>query len=105
MKVKEQTPDYKRIFDDMITIKFPDKRKYCDGILKKKKKLSVLDVLKLNAIIFGHKEESQRFRSYDQKAIKEILNYQKKYQLRNSELADIFKLSRNTVTKWKKMFP
>jgi hypothetical protein len=33
-----------------------------------------------------------------------MLDYQKKNKLTNSQLAKHFKLSRNTVTKWKRLF-
>ena len=36
--------------------------------------------------------------------ILEILQYQKNNNLNNNQLADHFKLSRNTITKWKKIY-
>ena len=59
---------------------------------------------KLNEIIFGKKTENQKFKSYKRSDILKILDYQKKYKLNNSQLANHFNISRNTVTKWKKMF-
>lgn len=97
-------PDYKKIYQDMVILKFPEKKESCNRILKKNK-LSSLDILTLNNIIFGHQEDNQRFKSYDVKTIKEILHWQKKYGATNLALAHEFKLSRNTVTKWKRMFP
>ena len=62
-------------------------------------------VLKINNIIFFDGfSESQKFKSYDRQTIFEILDYQKKYKLNNSQLARHFKLSRNTITKWKRIF-
>ncbi|WP_347217386.1 helix-turn-helix domain-containing protein [Chryseobacterium sp.] len=104
MKNGEQGPDYKKIFEDLIKIKYPEKEKHCKKILKNNT-LSALEVLKLNTIIFGYKEENQKFKSYDEIAIKEILDYQKLHRFSNKQLATTFNLSRNTVTKWKKMFP
>lgn len=103
----KNTPDYKRIYNDIIHLKFPHlKGKY--HLELKKKKLSTLDVLDINAKIFGKPGKdteriNQRHRSYNQSDILTILNYQQKNQLNNSELALHFKLSRNTVTKWKKI--
>lgn len=47
---------------------------------------------------------NQKYRSYDKATIIEILNYQKKNSLNNTQLSNHFKLSRNTVTKWKTLF-
>lgn len=102
MKASEQ-PDYKKIFDDIIKLKYPDKKDICNKILAKDT-LSILDVIIINDIIFGETTDSQKFRCYDKKAIFEILEFQKKYSLNNSQLARHFKLSRNSITKWKKSF-
>lgn len=49
-------------------------------------------------------QNSRRHHSYDLASIIDILEYQKKNQLNNIQLANHFKLSRNTVAKWKKSF-
>ncbi|NML70811.1 helix-turn-helix domain-containing protein [Chryseobacterium sp. RP-3-3] len=104
----QQKPDYNRIYSDILTEKLPHlKEKY--SILLNKKDLSVLDVLEINKKIFGiptkdTEQFNQQHHSYNKSDIFEILNYQKRNQLNNSQLAKHFKLSRNTVTKWKKMF-
>jgi Fic family protein len=109
MQKIETTPDYRRIFEDIIDLKYPHKKESCSKILNKND-LSILDVIKLNSMIFDHQNGSadrvnQQYRSYNTDAILEILEYQQKNKLNNSQLANHFKLSRNTVTKWKKMFP
>lgn len=101
-------PDYKRIYSDMINTKYPDKKESCKVLLEKPK-LSVLDVIQINKKIFGVMDKetevfNQKHRSYDKTTILEILNYQKSKKLSNIELADHFKLSRNTVAKWKKRY-
>ncbi|KAA2223627.1 helix-turn-helix domain-containing protein [Chryseobacterium sediminis] len=96
-------PNYKQIYHDFIEAKCPDKREYVKGFLSKNS-LSVSDVLKINTIIFDELSESQKFKSYDKQTIFEILDYQKKHRLNNTQLASHFKLSRNTVTKWKRTF-
>lgn len=105
---KTNFPNYKRIYTDIISKKYPEKEKKCKYILQKKE-ISTLDIIKINEIIFGNtdKEESinnQKHRSYDESAVLEILNYQKKNKLNNSQLANHFKLSRNTIAKWRKNF-
>lgn len=101
-------PNYKRIYNDIIARDHPHKQDQCKTILKKAD-LSMLDVIKLNNIIFGIKDKetlvfNQMHRSYDKSTILEILDYQDKNNLNNTQLANHFKLSRNTVTKWKKHF-
>jgi len=97
-------PNYKQIYHDFIEAKCPDKREFVKGFLSKDT-LSVSDVLKINNIIFfDGLSESQKFKSYDKQAIFEILDYQKAHRLNNTQLASHFKLSRNTVTKWKRTF-
>lgn len=101
-------PNYHKIYSDIIYYKYPQKRLICQSILEKKE-LLVLDILKLNYLIFGMSDRetvifNQRHRSYGMSDILEILDYQKKRNLNNSQLANHFKLSRNTIAKWKKHF-
>jgi hypothetical protein len=105
----KNTPDYKKIFNDIINIKFPEKKEICSHLLDKSN-LTVLDIIDLNELLFRNssKENSvfnQKHRSYNETVIYQILEYQKKNRLNNSQLAGHFKLSRNTVTKWKSLFP
>lgn len=104
-------PYYKRIYLDMMTKKFPDKiEKY--HTMFQKEELSALDVIKLNEDLFGKQERTeesesnsnQKYRSYLKSDILQILDYQRKNKLNNSEIARHFKLSRNTVKKWKDVF-
>lgn len=101
------TPDYKNIYEDILEKKYPHKKEECKTLLSKKK-LSVLNIIELNERIFGTYKESEQFnqkhRSYSKSDILSILDYQKKYKLNNSQLANHFRLSRNTVTKWRKVF-
>ncbi len=100
------SPDYKRIYIDIITRKYPEKMQLCKTILSKKK-LSFLDIIRLNNLLFEKDCRkrtlfNQQHRSYDPLAISQILEYQVNNQLNNSQLAAHFKLSRNTVAKWRK---
>ncbi len=99
-------PNYKKIYTDLLNKKYPEKKQACEAILNKSK-IESLDVIRLNEIIFSRKRlevlnKNQSFRSYDEETIVRILQYQKEHQLNNTELASHFKLSRNTVAKWKK---
>ncbi|UWX61538.1 helix-turn-helix domain-containing protein [Chryseobacterium oranimense] len=100
-------PNYKRIYTDMINLRYPDKKTECCHILSKEK-LTIVDVLTVNKILFGEAAENRRLskkhRSYDKTTILYILEFQKKHKLNNTRLADHFKLSRNTIHKWRKLF-
>ncbi len=101
-------PDYKQIYTDILLKKYPHKMEQCTAILNKNN-LRALDIMELNKKIFGipdkeNFEFNQRHRSYSKSDIFRILDYQKRHRLNNSQLANHFSLSRNTVTKWKKLF-
>lgn len=103
-----KTPNYKKIYTDIIEKKYPHRRSACEQILNKET-LSVLDVMELNRKIFSFQDRNtqdfnQKHRAYGKSDIMSILRYQKENNLNNSQLASHFKLSRNTVAKWKKLF-
>ena len=104
---KNNTPDYKQIYEDILDTKYPHKKEECQNILQKQT-ISGIDIIELNQKIFGNIKENENFnqkhRSYQKSDILQILDYQKKHRLNNSQLANHFGLSRNSVTKWKKMF-
>lgn len=107
-QIQKTEPNYRRIYSDLLNWKFPNKKKICK-ILLSKEKLSALDVIEINRKIFGTADQeaeifNQSCRSYDRSAILKILDYQKEHNLNNTQLARHFKLSRNTVTKWRKVF-
>lgn len=102
------TPNYKRIYCDLIDRKYPHKKKDCQQILAKER-LTFLDVLELDELIFDKKvredkEMDRKYRAYDKQTILKILDYQKKHQLNNTQVANHFKISRNTIAGWKKSF-
>ena len=101
---KYKQPDFKQIYTDIITTKYQHKYDLCEHLLSKNELLA-LDILKLNTIIFGTSEKSNsQYRSYKKTDILKILDYQKENKLNNTQLARHFKLSRNTVSKWRKIF-
>ena len=55
-------------------------------------------------LIVNHPLSVRKFRAYNKLTIMEILEYQKKNNINNTELSRYFKLSRNTIAKWKKCF-
>ncbi|REC63563.1 helix-turn-helix domain-containing protein [Chryseobacterium pennae] len=105
--MKEFLPNYKKIYVDILTKKFPHKHEECQDLLQKQK-LSALDIIALNKKIFGKDEynvsRNQKHRSYKESDILEMLDYQKKHKINDSQLAKHFNLSRNSVTKWKRIF-
>lgn len=107
-KVQKLTPNYKLIYSDILNEKFPEKKVLCKTLLAKEN-LSVLEIIKLNKIIFNDSNKmtnkfNQSQRSYQKSDILKILDYQKKHHLNNTTLSNHFKISRNTIARWKKMF-
>ncbi len=103
-----QGPNYQKIYGDLLKQKFPEKFVQCK-ILLDKESLSALDVIALNKIIFGSDNingdnVSQKHRSYDEKSIIDILSYQNRNKLSNTQLARMYRISRNTVANWKSIY-
>ncbi|RTZ46247.1 helix-turn-helix domain-containing protein [Chryseobacterium arthrosphaerae] len=69
-----------------------------------KEEMSAFDIITLNNLIFGSDHNNQKHKSYTISDIKEIMEYQFKNNLSNQDLAKHFNLSRNTVTRWRKIF-
>ncbi|PWN65941.1 AsnC family protein [Chryseobacterium oncorhynchi] len=107
MKQQNQ-PNYKRIYSDIIDRKFPHKKAECKKLLEKKM-LSAIDIMELNKKIFETKDRdikkmNQKLRSYNTSDILRILDYQKNNRMNNLQVAEHFGLSRNTMTKWRRIF-
>ena len=70
--------------------------------------ISVRKLIAINKIIskeiytFLDYKRIASLKSYDQKFVKHVLTYQEQYGLSNSQVALEFKLSRNTISNWKK---
>ncbi|MCC3213906.1 helix-turn-helix domain-containing protein [Chryseobacterium sp. X308] len=101
-------PDYKQIYTDILEEKFPEKLSDTTIRLKLETLHSAFDILKFNQLIFGETEytverKNQRLRSYDKESILKILRYQKRNELTNLQVSDHFKISRNTIAKWKRI--
>lgn len=101
-------PDYKQIYTDILEEKFPEKLSDTAIRLKLETLHSAFDILKFNQLVFGETEyiverKNQRLRSYDKESILKILRYQKRNELTNLQVSDLFKISRNTIAKWKRI--
>lgn len=107
-QVQKIRPNYKKIYQDILNDKFPEKKDLLNIVLKKQKFTS-LDIIEINQMIFGLQTqeiftENQKHRSYEKLDILQILDFQKKHHLTNSKVAQHFKVSRNSISKWKKIY-
>ncbi|WP_128330398.1 helix-turn-helix domain-containing protein [Apibacter sp. HY039] len=102
-------PNYKKIFIDIIKKKCPEKLTDSTVLNRLNNLNTSLDIIEFNEYLFPVAnvksiKSNQRLKSFDDKSIMKILIYQKQNELSNSELANKFKLSRNSIQKWKKIF-
>lgn len=92
----------------MLRTEHPEKLKD-PKIVKLLKNLNTTeDVLHLNEKIFKQSKESlrnnQKLRTYDRKTMLRLLQYQKKHGFSTSYMSKKYKISRTTLTKWKRTF-
>ncbi|GAB0157164.1 hypothetical protein CHRYSEOSP005_24340 [Chryseobacterium sp. Alg-005] len=99
-------PFYSKIYQDIIIEKFPEMLNDKEIINRLNNIQAVEDVIALNEKLFKKENirDNQKLKSYDQKTIIKILEYQKKHNLSNTYISQRYKLSRNTVARWKKNF-
>jgi len=100
-------PNYKNLYSDLINEKYPNKKHLLKTL--QYKRWSALDVIIINNLIIDYEEKekthmNQKYRSYDKETIFNILDYQRKNNLNNTQLSKVFNISRNTITKWKRLF-
>ncbi|MET3535457.1 helix-turn-helix domain-containing protein [Chryseobacterium limigenitum] len=102
-------PDYKQIYLDILQEKYPDKLKI--QVIKNQLNFlhSAIDVIKIDRLIFGEASsavefKNQRLRSYDEESILEILKYQHENKMTNTQISNHFKISRNTIARWKTIY-
>jgi DNA-binding transcriptional regulator YiaG len=97
------TPNYQKIYKDIIEKNFPEKLTQTKKLLKPK--MTALDVIKISEILNTNKDlDNQKHKSYDLNSILKILDYQKSHHLTNIQISQKYKISRNTVAKWKKIY-
>ncbi|MDM1063938.1 helix-turn-helix domain-containing protein [Empedobacter falsenii] len=99
------SPNYKLIFEDILSDLYPEKKDLCTKILSKDN-LNIFDILTLNKLIFGNSlnNRNNKFKTYSEEEILYILKFKKNNKLKNIEIAEHFNLSRNTITKWLKKY-
>ncbi len=96
--------NYNRIYKDLLTKKYPEKLDELKDILKQDT-LSEFDVLFIDKTISpDHYGNSGKQRSYCKTTILKILDYQSTHALNNTQLAQHFDVSRNTIAKWRCLF-
>ncbi|MFV0146344.1 helix-turn-helix domain-containing protein [Empedobacter falsenii] len=92
-----QKPNYQKIYKEIIQKKFPEKIQQTKKLLKKE--MDVLDVIKLSEILNTNETtDNQKHKSYDLNSI------QKKNNYTNTYIAEKYKISRNTIAKWRKIY-
>lgn len=100
-------PDYKKIFTDMVKyyeLFLTDQIQKEIDIILSREELTSLDVLKMNELLFPRSikfSQNQKLHKFDHQSKKFIIEYQKKLKLSNISTATTFKISRNTLAKWK----
>lgn len=102
-QISKITPNYKQIYIDLVMEKFPNKLNLLERLFEKNH-FSSLDILRINKMIFENQNDSQKYRAYEKTDITYILNYQKEHHLSNVKLSKHFDVSRNTISKWKKLY-
>jgi len=87
--VINKEPDFQKIYSVIIKTYHLDKENQCSMYLDRKQ-WAALDVITVNNIIFGQKSSKESFafnqkhRTYDEKTIIQILQYQKKNNLNDA---------------------
>ncbi|MDN3706109.1 helix-turn-helix domain-containing protein [Myroides ceti] len=100
-------PNYKHIYKEMLK-KYGIKADADIQKVLKKKQLNSLDVIFLNQKVVtkqplcDRKNRNTQLRSYDKESIDYILNYQELHKMTIADVAKKFKISRNTIGRWKK---
>lgn len=99
-------PNYTRIYLDLI--KYKNKENLVsEALVEKIKNIKfVNDVLEIEKELFKNDnlEYNQKLKCYDETTVKGFLRYQKANNMTNVELSDQYKISRNTIAKWKKIY-
>lgn len=101
-------PNYKKIYQDLIVEKYSNKVDDPKINHRLKNLRTTLDVIKLNDMLTNNRSVNavlnQKLKSYDKESIMKILIFQEENKMNNTQVASHFNLSRNTITKWKKIF-
>ncbi|MBW7676183.1 helix-turn-helix domain-containing protein [Chryseobacterium chendengshani] len=100
-------PNYTKIYHDLLLEEYPEKLKDVK-VRELLQKLNTSDeVIKFNEKLFEQSKESlennQKLRTYDKETMLKILMYQKEHGFSSSYISKKYKISRTTLTKWKRI--
>lgn len=104
--------DYKLLYTEFVkeldALNLKERRLIINNIkLLDNENLKYQTLYEINKIIKENMKSSNSFKTlntYDSGYIKKILSYQKEYNLSNSAVCQEYKLSRNTIAKWREIF-
>ena len=98
-----EKPNYQKIYQHNIQKKFPEKAVQTKSLLKED--MTSLDVIKISNVLNSNVDSyNQKHKSYDLDSILKILEFQKLHNLTNILVAEKFRISRNSIAKWKKIY-
>ncbi|WP_419868654.1 helix-turn-helix domain-containing protein [Chryseobacterium sp. CT-SW4] len=101
-------PNYTKIYEDLIRLECPEK--LTEPTIKKQlQNLNTCeDILNFNEKIFKQSKQSlkdnQKLKTYDRKTMLKLLQYQKQHGFSTNYMSKKYKISRTTLTKWRKTF-
>ncbi|ROH97483.1 hypothetical protein BCF50_2330 [Chryseobacterium daecheongense] len=101
-------PNYNKIYHDMLKKEHPEKLK--DPSIRRllSKLHTTEDILKFNDKLFTQSREkqqnNQKLKTYDKQTMLKLLQYQDKHGFSTSYMSKKYKISRTTITKWRKTF-
>lgn len=104
---------FQEMIDELVPVNHPDSaNSRLNGLLRERRNCKGLrsrDIFEVSELLRSHLPVSAdstlyRYRSYDPDTVREILREMKEYGYSIKETADIFHLSRNTVSKWLKSY-
>ncbi|MDR6516248.1 hypothetical protein [Chryseobacterium camelliae] len=101
-------PNYVKIFTDMLKEYDPEKLND-PKIQRQLRNLNTSeDVLNFNEKVFQQSKEmqksNQKLKTYDRKTMIKLLKYQQKHGFSTSYMSRKYKISRTTLSKWRKNF-
>ncbi|MCS3869332.1 hypothetical protein J3D55_002248 [Chryseobacterium ginsenosidimutans] len=101
-------PNYKRIYHDILKEKYPEKLEDAKVLYLLDNLKTVDDILKINALVSDSSRKSstnnQKLKNYDKQTVLKLLQYQRKHQLSTNFMSKKYNMSRNTISKWWKLF-
>ncbi|WP_292011240.1 helix-turn-helix domain-containing protein [Chryseobacterium sp.] len=101
-------PNYTKIYEDLLRLEHPEKLEEPNIKRLLENLNSAEDILNLNEKIFTPSKESlkdnQKLKTYDRKTMLKLLQYQKQHGFSTNYMSKKYKISRTTLTKWRKTF-